>query len=111
MPLGGRVSASEDPPRRGSTERVLISSDDIEARERQDAANRAATRAEVESEADLGQTMSTAEGMQDVQIQNMIMDYADEVIAGGLTLDEVDEDFREWVRQEVARRKAALKRA
>ena len=111
VPLGGRVSASEDPPRRGSTERVLISSDDIEARERQDAANRAATRAEVESEADLGQTMSTAEGMQDVQIQNMIMDYADEVIAGGLTLDEVDEDFREWVRQEVARRKAALKRA
>ena len=110
VPLGGRVSATENPPRRGSTERVLISSDDIEARERQDAANRAATRAEVKAEADLRQTMSTAEGMQDVQIQNMIMDYADEVIAGGLTLDEVDEDFREWVKQEVARRKAALKR-
>ena len=86
-------------------------SSQIESQERAEADLRAEIAAEAKANEKKDKVSGTAAGMDSDMFVIAVEDYATDILSGIWTMDQVPEEYKEAVRAELARRKAALKRA
>jgi hypothetical protein len=114
VPGGGNVTGVEaPPPGGGSTRYPITTSEGFDRDERA----KARVRAEIKEEEELDKAFTDAAVRDDANFIIMVEDFATDIIkgtphhkGGKWTLDLVPEEYREDVRKEIARRKAAKKR-
>ena len=114
-PGGGNVTGVEAPsPSGGSTRYPITGSEGFEAQERA----KARVRVEVAEEAEAEAVEANATVQDDANFIIMVEDFATDIIkgtphhkGGKWTMDQVPREYKEAVRAEIAKRKAALKRA
>ena len=84
----------------------ITSSEQIERQERAEAN----LKADIAAQAEEDKAYATAAGRDSVNFVNAVEDYATDILKNRWTMDQVPEEYKEAVRAEIARRRAAVKR-